>query len=45
MEELTQVAVKSQQAAETAEGDSDLFYDWDRTNLYVLERGEGECAV
>ena len=45
LEELTQVAVKSQQAAETAEGDSDLFYDWDRTNLYVLERGEGECAV
>jgi hypothetical protein len=30
---------------ETIAQDSDLYYDWDRTNLYVLERGEGECAV
>ena len=21
------------------------FIDWDREGLYVLERGEGECAV
>ncbi len=45
LEELTQVAVKAQQAAEGAEVDPKLYYDWDRTNLYVLERGEGECAV
>ena len=23
----------------------DEFIDWDREGLYVLERGEGECAV
>jgi hypothetical protein len=25
--------------------DSDLYYDYERTNLYKLERGEGECSV
>jgi hypothetical protein len=23
----------------------DSFVDWEREGLYVLERGEGECAV
>ena len=27
------------------EGERDHFVDWDRDQLYVLERGEGECAV
>ena len=45
LEELTAVATAAQQAAANAEGGSDLFFDWERSNLYVLERGEGECAV
>ena len=31
-------------AADAAPG-SDLYVDWERSNLYKLERGEGECAV
>ena len=27
------------------ENERDHFVDWDRDRLYVLERGEGECAV
>jgi sulfite reductase beta subunit-like hemoprotein len=27
------------------ENERDHFVDWDRDQLYVLERGEGECAV
>jgi sulfite reductase (ferredoxin) len=45
VEELTAVAAQAQQAAETAEAGSDMYIDWERTNLYKLERGEGECAV
>jgi sulfite reductase beta subunit-like hemoprotein len=43
--EVTAVAVRAQKTAETAQAGSDLYVDWDRTNLYKLERGEGECAV
>ena len=43
--ELTAVAAKAQEAAETAEAGSDLYFDWERTNIYKLERGEGECMV
>ena len=39
---MTAVAVKAQQQAETAEAGSDLYIDWERTNVYKLERGEGE---
>ena len=45
MEELTEVASKAQQAAADAAPGSDLYVDWERSNLYKLERGEGECAV
>jgi sulfite reductase beta subunit-like hemoprotein len=45
LEEVTAVAVRAQKAAETAQAGSDLYVDWDRTNLYKLERGEGECSV
>ena len=45
VEELTEVAAKAQQAAADAAPDSDLYVDWERTNLYKLERGEGECMV
>ena len=45
VEELTEVAAKAQQAAAGAAPGSDLYVDWERTNLYKLERGEGECAV
>jgi sulfite reductase beta subunit-like hemoprotein len=45
VEELTGVAVKAQEAAESADAGSDMYFDWERTNLYKVERGEGECAV
>jgi len=32
-------------APEFSEDAVDEFMDWERTALYVLERGEGECAV
>ena len=45
LEGITGVASKAAEVSETAEPGSDLYYDWERTNAYVLERGEGECAV
>ena len=45
VEELTAVAVQAQEAAKAADAGSDLYFDWERTNIYKLERGEGECAV
>ena len=45
LEELTAVAEKAQEAAAEAAAGSDLYIDWERTNQYKLERGEGECAV
>ena len=45
VEDLTAVAAQAQRVAESAEAGSDLYIDWERTNQYVLERGEGECAV
>ncbi len=43
--EVTAVAAKAQQAAESADSGSDMYVDWERTNIYKLERGEGECAI
>ena len=45
LEAVTEVAEQSQEAAAEATPGSDLYKDWERTNLYKLERGEGECAV
>ena len=45
LEELTAVATEAQRVTETADAGSDLYIDWERTNIYKLERGEGECAV
>ena len=45
LEGITEVASKAAEVSETAEPGSDLYFDWERTNAYVLERGEGECAV
>ena len=45
LEEMTEVANQAQEAAAAAAPGSDLYKDWERTNLYKLERGEGECAV
>jgi sulfite reductase beta subunit-like hemoprotein len=45
VEEITAVAVKAQAAAESADAGSDMYFDWERTNVYKLERGEGECAI
>ncbi len=45
LEELTEVAIAAEKSAQEAAPDSDLYVDWERTNIYKLERGEGECAV
>ena len=45
LEGIAEVASKAAEVSETAEPGSDLYFDWERTNAYVLERGEGECAV
>ncbi len=45
LEEVTAVAARAQESAGSAESGSDMYVDWERTNLYKLERGEGECAV
>ena len=45
VEELTAVAARAQETVESAASGSDMYIDWERTNLYKLERGEGECAV
>jgi sulfite reductase beta subunit-like hemoprotein len=45
VEELTAVAAQAQETAASAQAGSDMYYDWERTNVYKLERGEGECAV
>ena len=45
LEELTEVAIAAEESAKAADPGSDMYVDWERTNLYKLERGEGECAV
>ena len=45
LETVTEVAERAQEAAAEATPGSDLYKDWERTTLYKLERGEGECAV
>ena len=45
LEDVTAVASEAQKAAENTDSGSDLYFDWERTNIYKLERGEGECMV
>jgi sulfite reductase beta subunit-like hemoprotein len=45
LEELTEVALAAEESAKVAAPGSDMYVDWERTNQYKLERGEGECAV
>ena len=45
LEKLTDVAIAAEESAQEAAPGSDMYVDWERTNLYKLERGEGECAV
>ncbi len=45
LEELTSVAARAQEVGHEAEGGGEMYFDWERTIQYVLERGEGECAV
>ena len=45
LEEVTTIAAKAQETGENTQPGSDMYVDWERTDLYVLERGEGECAV
>jgi len=45
MEQVGEIAAEAAAAAQSAALGSDLYFDWERTNIYKLERGEGECAV
>ena len=45
LEELTGIAAQAQESAASTAAGSDMYFDWERTNVYKLERGEGECAV
>ena len=45
IDEVTSVAARAQEIGHEAEGGGEMYFDWERTNQYVLERGEGECAV
>ena len=45
LEQVAGIAAGAQASAESAAAGSDLYFDWERTNIYKLERGEGECAV
>ena len=45
LEELTEVAIAAEESAKAADPGSDMYVDWERSNIYKLERGEGECAV
>ncbi len=45
LEEMTNVAVAAEESAAEAAPGGDMYVDWERTNIYKLERGEGECAV
>ena len=39
------MAAVAQRAAGTAQAGSDLYFDWQKTDAYKLDRGEGECAA
>ena len=45
LENVTAIAVEGQTMADSTAPASDMYFDWERTNIYKLERGEGECAV
>ena len=45
LENVTSVAARAQEVGHESEGGGEMYFDWERTNQYVLERGEGECAV
>ena len=45
LETLTEVAVAAEESAREAAPGSDIYVDWERSDIYKLERGEGECAV
>ena len=45
LEPLTSVAARAQEVGHESEGGGEMYFDWERTVQYVLERGEGECAV
>ena len=45
LEQVGEIAAAAAASAQSAASGSDLYFDWDRTNIYKVERGEGECAV
>ncbi len=45
LEKMTEIAIKAEESAQATTPGSDMYVDWERTNIYKVERGEGECAV
>ena len=45
LDDVTAVAARAQEIGHESEAGGEMYFDWERTNQYVLERGEGECAV
>ncbi len=45
LEQVGEIAAAAAASAQSAASGSDLYFDWERSNIYKLERGEGECAV
>ena len=42
---LQEITAKHSKLVELNRDTIDLYMDWERTTLYKVERGEGECAV
>ena len=40
-----EIAAKFAEVGQLNKDTIDTYMDWDRTTIYKLERGEGECAV
>ena len=45
VEAFQEITAKHSQLVELNRETIDLYMDWERTTLYKVERGEGECAV
>ena len=42
---IEEIAVQYKEIAALSKDSQDLYMDWSQTDIYKLERGEGECAV
>ena len=42
---IEEIAARHKDVAPLGPDSMDLYVDWSKTEVYKLERGEGECAV